>query len=739
MSKKTSSIVAMGAFMAPAVQVDAQTGIISNCAVMTVGTTLGHGFSIDLVTLQQVRDLINAHPDGVKVRFKHPGTENGHLADDAGTVVGMLKPTTRIVGESLRGDVALGDYAAALPGHGDARAYLLGIAAANPAAIGLSVVMVWDPERGAGGEVLARAQEVWACDFVGKPAANPNGLLSSKESPSGTLPGGQSHALQGQKGDPAMDPKLKAALVALGLNPKATDEQAQAMLAALSEGKQAELAAQSAAEDAPPEKPGGNPDADADKKLIKDEVAKQLAAHRQAGEATDLVALETKRVNQITQLGALLKAPETAVRAQIAANATPAEARVALLKALGETNAPVPGVISVGTDQRVTALRAAVPEAIALRAGYAKIAKPHELATKLATLSVIDIGRQYLTLLGVDATYLSRPRMAELLLSKVQLRNQYGSQVSMLAESVGDFPALLLDAINKTFRPLYLDAPKTWPQWVRQTSNADFKNINRVALSESPSLVRRDAGGQINYVSLTDGKETYSLAEYTGGIKITRKAMINDDLDAFGRIPQLQSNAAWRAEEAAVYGILNANAALGVDSLALFHSTHTNLVSASAAKTAPSVTALGDMETKLLSQKGPAGAGRLSLPPKFIITPVSLKVSTEQFLSSQNLIPFMAAASGAASAQASANPYAGRLTHIYSPFLDDTSTTVYYLAADYRAGQIDTVEICFLDGEPEPVLRQETDFDTEDVKFAVRHTLAAKAIDFRGLVKNPGA
>jgi hypothetical protein len=59
--------------------------------------------------------------------------------------------------------------------------------------------------------------------------------------------------------------------------------------------------------------------------------------------------------------------------------------------------------------------------------------------------------------------------------------------------------------------------------------------------------------------------------------------------------------------------------------------------------------------------------------------------------------------------------------------------------ADYRDGQIDTIEVCFLADEPEPVAKQETDFDTEDVKFAIRHTVAAKAIDFRGMTKQAGA
>jgi hypothetical protein len=39
-----------------------------------------------------------------------------------------------------------------------------------------------------------------------------------------------------------------------------------------------------------------------------------------------------------------------------------------------------------------------------------------------------------------------------------------------------------------------------------------------------------------------------------------------------------------------------------------------------------------------------------------------------------------------------------------------------------------TVKLFFLRGEETPQLKQETDFDTDDMKMAVRHTLVAKAI-----------
>ena len=66
----------------------------------------------------------------------------------------------------------------------------------------------------------------------------------------------------------------------------------------------------------------------------------------------------------------------------------------------------------------------------------------------------------------------------------------------------------------------------------------------------------------------------------------------------------------------------------------------------------------------------------------------------------------------------------------------DTDAATWYMAGD--PNQIDTVEVCFLEDEQTPQLKQETEFDTGDAKFAITHVVAAKAIEYRGVYKNAG-
>jgi hypothetical protein len=513
-----------------------------------------------------------------------------------------------------------------------------------------------------------------------------------------------------------MDPKKQYLIDNHGLSPDATDEQVAAAYDALAPEQRAACdAALSAAKAS-----GG---ANLAAKAPAPSVA-QLAG--QTHEA--MLAAEGKRVTMLRQLGETLNVDASVVQLAIAKGENVAEARVRFLAHLQEKCKPVENLagasIRVGEDRNVASLSAALPHAIMLRSD-AKVDKPHERAAQLRHLTLVDMGRHYFAALGAAGVWeMSRTKVAEMMLNPRALYRQFPN-VAMLAQSTSDFASILADTIGKSLRQAYLDAPGTWQAWARRATAPDFKTISRTSLSESPNLVTRKEGGEVKYVTLSDGKETYTLSEYIGGIKLTRQAVINDDLDAFGRIPTLQANAAKRKEDDVAYAVLTDNATLS-DSVALFHASHTNLGTGGAI----SVTTLGEGRKLMRTQKGPKGAAILNLRPKFLIVPAALESVAEQYTSSQ----FVAAQSS------NINPFAqgnrSALVPVVEPRLDAASATAWYLAADNT--QIDTVEVCFLLDEPEPVLKSESDWDTEDQKYAVRHTVAAKAIDYRGLVKNAG-
>jgi hypothetical protein len=741
-AKRTSLRVSIPRASVGEIYVDEATGTLKNVAIMTCGEALGHGFSIDIQTLNQVAALINAKPDGVKSRFKHPGE-----SDALGTQIAHVLPNTRVEGNTLRGDIVIGDYATLLPGQGNVRDYLLKLAKCRPGDFGLSAVIGYDlePQTDQSGNptaLVARVFEVDAVDFVGQGAATPNGLLSAVQE---QKPAVQAMAKPKEK---IMDPTIKAYLISeYGLKADATDEQAQAFFDALSPDDQAAVK---------------SPEADMAEKPPVTEPAKLATKPTRVSLVTDegdkLLAQEGKRVAQLSQMGGILKVPGEVVQLAIAAGEDVITAKARYLKHMTDTAKPVAnmeGSIRVGDDKKFASLQQAMPDAIMLRAGTRKFyatddrnrakrdgdgnpirREAHELADKFSSLSVLDMYRRWLVAYGADSeevATLSRSQLCDLLGPR-NLRRRF-PKVAQLAQSTSDFDNILLDAQNKTMMAGYVEAPRTWNLWAKRATAPDFKNINRINISEVPTPTSRKEGKGIDYVTISDSKETYALTEYASGVILTRLTLINDDVNALQEIPMRQGQACARLEDDVAYAILTANAAMS-DTGPLFNAAaattaggHGNYIYIASGSGAPSVATVSALEKLIMLQKGPKNAAILNLTPQFWIGPVALKTTAEQFFASR-VDP--------SKSNETPNPYNGKITPISNARLDANSSTAWYLLANHKDGQTETVEVSFLADEPEPVLKQETDFDTDDQRFAVRHVVAAKALEWRGMAKTLG-
>lgn len=312
--------------------------------------------------------------------------------------------------------------------------------------------------------------------------------------------------------------------------------------------------------------------------------------------------------------------------------------------------------------------------------------------------------------------------------------------------TTGSFGNLLLDASNKTLLAGYEEAPYTWNIWARTAASVDdFKNINRVRYSEmgSPEMVPENHDYPESKTS--DDKETYKVAKYGSVFSVTWETVINDDLDAISRTPAMQGAACRRKQNAVVYSVLTANAAMA-DGGALFNNTaqttaggHANLAGSAAP---PNVTTLNAGFVSMMTKKGLGSNGVdseaiLSIQPAYLIVPVALSATALQLVGS---IADPAAGGSAAGNSNTKNIYGPNgdrpLRVIVDAALDGNSSTAWYLAANTL--QVDTVEMTFLAGEESPVLEDEWDFDKDVYKYKVRQSFAAAAIDYRGLHKNAG-
>lgn len=301
------------------------------------------------------------------------------------------------------------------------------------------------------------------------------------------------------------------------------------------------------------------------------------------------------------------------------------------------------------------------------------------------------------------------------------------------AHTPADFPSLLSASMNKAILSAYQEAPVTYRMWARERAPLkDYKQGLAVTVGQYPALVTRLNGNQVEYKSIGDRGETMQLVDRAAGVALTRQVVINDDLDAFATIAAAAPLAAARDENAMVYGVLTANAAMS-DAVALFHASHGNLATGtgSALTTANFVTAISTVSALMRVQTDESGV-RINAAPRYLIVPAAHAGVALSGTASLDI------GSGTALA---ANPYASErpfgLIPVVEALLDGASTAHWYVAADPRV--VPSVAYARLEGESGPVMTEHLDFGSETLQIVVRNTFAAAAANWRGIVRSNNA
>ncbi len=363
-------------------------------------------------------------------------------------------------------------------------------------------------------------------------------------------------------------------------------------------------------------------------------------------------------------------------------------------------------VITIGQDEKTTR-NAAVENALLHRFDPTN----HKLT---------DAAREWrgLTLLEMARTFLEKDNHR---VTNGLSRHELATRA---LHTTSDFPNILANVANKTLRNAYETAPRTFQPFCRQVTANDFKAMTRVQLGEAPALDKVNEGGEYKRGPMGEGKESYRVETYGKIISISRQVLVNDDLNAFTRIPQLFGVAAANLESDVIWSIFTSNPNMG-DGVALFHANHKNLA---AAGTTISVASLAAARKAMAVQTGLDGTTILNVRPAFILVPAALEVTAEQLLA-VNLFP--------AKSVDVVTPSIRSLVVIAEPRLDASSDKTWYLSSN--PSQIDTIEYAYLEGQTGVYIETRMGFEVDGVEIKARLDFGAKAIDWRGFFKNSGA
>lgn len=360
--------------------------------------------------------------------------------------------------------------------------------------------------------------------------------------------------------------------------------------------------------------------------------------------------------------------------------------------------------VSVGADER-DKFRSASEAGLLLRAGRKISDEQIKLGARdLAGFSLREMARESLRVAG---------------------QSTGGDLMDMVGRALttSDFPLVLANVANKSMLEGWETSEETWQEWVAEGSASDFKTQSAVRAGEVDDLDEIGEDDEYKYGSRAEQQEQYKLATFGKLFNISRQTVINDDLNAISDTPMQQGEAASRKIGDVVYAVLIANSAMG-DGTALFHSSHGNLGTAGVI----SETTVAEAIKLMKLQKDIGGKRRLNIMPKFFIAPVAIEGAAEVFFGSNQF-------AGANAAATRSNPYAGsRFTRIYEPRLDDASSTAWYMAGPKGK----TVKVFFLNGNKTPFLETKQGWSRDGVEFKVRIDVGAKAMSWKGLLKNAG-
>lgn len=254
----------------------------------------------------------------------------------------------------------------------------------------------------------------------------------------------------------------------------------------------------------------------------------------------------------------------------------------------------------------------------------------------------------------------------------------------------------------------------------------DFRTIEAVNIGLFGDLpdVDPEAADYTEIASVSEEAISYALNQKGVILTVTRKMIINDDLNIIGRQVRNLTRAAARTKAKRAWSKFISNATYTGDSKAVFHADHGNLGTTALAKAAL-VTRLSAM----YAQTEPGSGEVLGIRGKTLAVPQALEATAFEINN-----PGYAAAANAMYHRFGVN----NEDIIVVPFMTDA--TDWMIFADPR--EVEILEVAYLNGQREPEMfvanlpNAGQAFTADKIQYKVRDEYEFAIMDFRGADKS---
>ena len=331
-----------------------------------------------------------------------------------------------------------------------------------------------------------------------------------------------------------------------------------------------------------------------------------------------------------------------------------------------------------------------------------------ELGREYRSYTLLELTRQYLESRGINTRGMSKTEL-----------------VSRGFHSSSDFPLLFSNLAGKTLDAAYQEEPHTWRPIARQRNLPDFKNANDLIVAADLTPEPLLEGGEYKAGTLKEAQHTWKLATYARKVTVTRQAIINDDLSALERVPEMLGRGFRRLESNIIWALITGNAVTSVDGVALFNAAHNNV----AGSTLTINTAGFNTARKAMRKQTDIAGNTINLAPSFMMVPTDLEATALQFLFPTGFAP--TARTGDAGPVVNAQVAGMQL--IVEPRLDGEAD-VFYLATS--PGSVEGIVYGYLAGEEGPTVTTTEKRDPDGVELLARFDFGAAVKDYRGFYRS---
>ncbi len=404
-------------------------------------------------------------------------------------------------------------------------------------------------------------------------------------------------------------------------------------------------------------------------------------------------------------------------RSYIEDGATVDAVRAAALEHIRQTGAPIGASVRM-IESSEDKFRRAASDALMMRSGL-QVENAADGANQMRGMSLRSLAIECLQQDGVNTANFNRMSSEDVY--NELLRQYYNPSAS--------FPAIMDATIRKSIVELYNKVPTTFQAFTTKGSLPDFKETadHEYVIGGVGDFLKVPENGEIK----PDKPQTELLPQrkletYAKQFSMTRQAFINDDIGFITKVPGLYATAAKKTIDKQVYKILFDNPTI-FDGVALFHSSHANLIGSGSAPSQASIQAIILQMQKQTDQFGDA----IYITPRTIVVPVGYEFDLAVILHSAQVT---------GSSNNDINPlYNYPLQIVQSPILNalaGANACPWFMFADQSSAR--GIQVDYLNGQETPTVRRMEAPGVLGFTWDVWLDWGISVRDFRGIAKNPG-